>query len=201
MRTAPPRTGALAASLGLALLLAACGSREAPPDDASAAAGGAGAASGPSAVGTAPDGERARELEWEDLLAPEYRDDPFQFPELQPEHDALGEAAPPAPQLAFGGPNPELQGRFVRLPGFVVPLELDERGRVKEFLLAPYAGACIHVPPPPPAQIVHVVPAAPIETRLFEPYWIVGRMELAESATALAKTSYRMRGAAVLPYR
>ncbi|MCZ8132494.1 MAG: DUF3299 domain-containing protein [Steroidobacteraceae bacterium] len=179
-------------------LVAGCGG--ASPDGGREGAAASGPAAGPAAA-AAGDGERARELEWDDLLAPEYRDDPLQFPEMQPEHGALGEAAPAAPQLVFGGPNPELQGRFVRLPGFVVPLGLDERGRVKEFLFAPYAGACIHVPAPPPAQIVHVTPAAPIETRLFEPYWIVGRMELVESATALATTSYRMRGAAVLPYR
>src|SRR4051812_19776056 len=52
----------------------------------------------------------------------------------------------------------ELQGSRVRLPGYVVPLD-EARGGVKEFLLVPYFGACIHVPPPPANQIVHAVSA------------------------------------------
>jgi len=48
-----------------------------------------------------------------------------------------------------------LDGQSVSLPGFVVPLEGDSE-LITEFLLVPYFGACIHVPPPPPNQLVHV---------------------------------------------
>ena len=53
--------------------------------------------------------------------------------------------------------------RPVRLPGYVVPLANAQDGRLTEFLFVPYYGACIHVPPPPPNQIVHVVLPRPIE--------------------------------------
>ena len=43
-----------------------------------------------------------------------------------------------------------------RIPGFVVPLKTTEDIRILEFFLVPYYGACIHVPPPPPNQIIHV---------------------------------------------
>ncbi|MFP3457944.1 DUF3299 domain-containing protein, partial [Psychrobacter sp. SIMBA_152] len=48
-----------------------------------------------------------------------------------------------------------LDGKKVRIPGYVVQLEGDA-DNVTEFLLVPYFGACIHVPPPPPNQIIHV---------------------------------------------
>ena len=51
--------------------------------------------------------------------------------------------------------NPKMDGARVRLPGYVVPLE-EVKGELKEFLLVPYFGACIHSPPPPANQIVHV---------------------------------------------
>jgi hypothetical protein len=49
----------------------------------------------------------------------------------------------------------DLQGTKVRLPGYVVPLEYSQ-GAIREFLLVPYFGACIHSPPPPANQIVLV---------------------------------------------
>lgn len=52
-------------------------------------------------------------------------------------------------------PNQELIGQRVRLSGYLLPLEFDA-GDVSEFLLVPIVGACIHVPPPPPNQIVQV---------------------------------------------
>lgn len=57
---------------------------------------------------------------------------------------------------------PKLGGESHSLQGFVVPLEYDEKHALEEFLLVPYFGACIHVPPPPPNQIVHVVLKEPV---------------------------------------
>lgn len=52
--------------------------------------------------------------------------------------------------------NDELDGKHIRIPGFLLPLEYSENKKVVEFLLVPWVGACIHTPPPPPNQIVHV---------------------------------------------
>ena len=49
----------------------------------------------------------------------------------------------------------KLDGHVIKLPGYVLPLDF-EGTLVRSFLLVPYVGACIHVPPPPPNQIVHV---------------------------------------------
>lgn len=51
--------------------------------------------------------------------------------------------------------NKELNGQRVRMGGYLLPLEVSGT-EVVEFLLVPWIGACIHVPPPPPNQIIHV---------------------------------------------
>ena len=72
----------------------------------------------------------------------------------------------------------ELDGTTIRMPGFVLPIEYAGT-RVTEFLLVPWVGACIHTPPPPPNQIVHVV-VDESEARenggMFEPVWVTGDM-------------------------
>ncbi len=77
--------------------------------------------------------------------------------------------------------NPEIIGAEVRMPGYVLPLEFDGL-KVTEFLLVPYAGACIHTPPPPANQMVHVTYEKGIEVSgLFAPVWIEGEMNAAYS--------------------
>ena len=49
----------------------------------------------------------------------------------------------------------DYDGKRVRIPGYIVPIGFDGVG-VKEFLLVPYVGACIHVPPPPPNQTASI---------------------------------------------
>ena len=70
----------------------------------------------------------------------------------------------------------ELNGKYVKIPGYIVPLEFDfENGTFSEFLLAPYFGACIHVPPPPSNQIVYVKSASPLKQKwLDDAVWVTG---------------------------
>ena len=57
----------------------------------------------------------------------------------------------------------QLVGKSIKIPGFAVPLEGDDGFEyIEEFLLVPYFGACIHVPPPPPNQVIHVILDAPV---------------------------------------
>jgi hypothetical protein len=88
----------------------------------------------------------------------------------------------------------ELNGQQVRIPGYLLPLEVSA-SRVTEFLLVPYIGACIHVPPPPPNQIVYVkiVPKKGYKSkRLYEPVWVTGTIK----ARSLAKNLYLVDGSA-----
>ncbi len=52
--------------------------------------------------------------------------------------------------------NSSLAGQSVQLPGFVLPLDQSDNKELQAFLLVPYVGACIHVPSPPPNQMVFV---------------------------------------------
>ena len=91
-------------------------------------------------------------------------------------------------------------GDQVRLPGYVVPLDFDG-SKVTGFLLVPYMGACIHVPPPPPNQIVYVHTKEPIEIdEIFEAVYATGTFEADLTATELAQVGYRIVDATVEPY-
>ncbi len=87
----------------------------------------------------------------------------------------------------------KFNGRMVRIPGYLVPLQFDGTGAT-EFLLVPYVGACIHVPPPPPNQLVHVTIGDPYEMAgLFEPVYAVGVLNTVLAETDLADVSYVMQ--------
>ena len=74
--------------------------------------------------------------------------------------------------------NAELNGKMVRIPGYLLPLEFEDK-KVVEFLLVPWVGACIHEPPPPPNQIVHVKlnKGFDIGDDMFTPVWVNGVMK------------------------
>ena len=101
-----------------------------------------------------------------------------------------------------------LDEQLVRIPGYALPLEFAGIA-VKELLLVPYFGACIHVPPPPPNQMVFVTLDEPyVVNELFAPVWITGRMSVKRSTTSLAyvdgraslETGYTLAGTRVEPY-
>ena len=88
----------------------------------------------------------------------------------------------------------ELNETRVRLPGYVVPLEFDAENRVTEFFLVPYFGACIHVPPPPPNQIVYMTyPQGFDQKALWLPYWIEGTLTTETEINSIAVAAYSMR--------
>ena len=96
--------------------------------------------------------------------------------------------------------NPALVGQAVRLPGFIVPLE-DSKDGMKEFLLVPYFGACIHSPPPPSNQIVHVLPRSPAKgLRSMDAVWISGVLATVQTDTYMGAASYRIEAVSVAPY-
>jgi len=105
--------------------------------------------------------------------------------------------------------NPLLNGQTVRLPGYLLPLEFSGR-QVSEFLLVPWVGACIHTPPPPPNQIVHVKPEKPVEmSGMFAPVWVTGQMTTGAIKKSLSlvdgsaeiDVGYSLRASRVEPYK
>ena len=96
--------------------------------------------------------------------------------------------------------NPALVGQMVRIPGFVVPLE-DSKEGLKEFLLVPYFGACIHSPPPPANQIIHVLPKTPAKgLRSMDTVWISGVLTTGRTDTYMGASGYRIEATSVAPY-
>jgi len=96
---------------------------------------------------------------------------------------------------------PELNNTKVRLPGFVVPLEYDARQRVTEFFLVPYFGACIHLPPPPPNQIVLVSYPEGLElTSLYEAYHVEGTLLTGINDNAMALSAYKLAARTISIY-
>ena len=156
------------------------------------------------------DGEFA-EIDWEDLELPgqgladivrKYQTQIDAIPEGDPREDAVLEKM--QAELNTAPVNPAMNGRKVKLPGFISPLEVDEaKGMVKEFLLVPYFGACIHVPPPPINQTLLVKPQEGKSIgmeRTFEPVWVYGTLRTDFAHTNLADAGYRLLEARVEPY-
>ncbi len=93
----------------------------------------------------------------------------------------------------------ELNGANVRLPGYVVPIEFSGSD-IKEFLLVPYFGACIHSPPPPANQIVHVVLKKPKRLLSMEAIWASGTLGTNRQGSQWGMSGYSMEGLQVEPY-
>jgi hypothetical protein len=88
----------------------------------------------------------------------------------------------------------ELNGQRVRIPGYLLPLEVSAT-KVTEFLLVPYIGACIHVPPPPPNQIIYVKLGKNRgykSKNLYEPVWVTGII----TAKSMKRDLYLVDGSA-----
>jgi hypothetical protein len=170
-------------SLLLGLLLAGCGQE------------------GDSDAG--PPGE---ELTWDDLLPadwqPEKLLESFNVEEVGDEDPRAADLMAKLEALWKDAPMvPELDGKRVRLPGFVVPVDLQET-KIQTFLLVPYFGACIHVPPPPANQtvLVHTRDGQPYVGALFDTVWVEGDMRVDTFDSDLGRAGYAIEQARVWPY-
>jgi len=136
-------------------------------------------------------------LEWDDLLPEGQSPIPRAFLGLI-DH----EGAPlSSQQPASNGVRAEWSGQRVRMPGFVVPIDYSGTG-VTAFILAPFAGACVHVPPPPANQLVFVTTETPFETKgLFEAVNVAGVFGISTISTHLAEVGYVMAADKVEPYK
>ena len=115
------------------------------------------------------------------------------------QHDA---AAPlSSQQMPSNGVRPDWNGQTVRLSGFIVPLDYAGTG-VTVFILVPYVGACVHVPPPPANQLVLVTTERPYESSgMFEPVTVTGMFGVASTSTQLADVGYALSADRIAPYR
>jgi len=166
---------------------------------------------GPALAGKAPAGTPPRPgapqvIRWDELVPADW--DPmkaFKGMDL----NILSDADPRAQQMLnklrevwdAAPVNPAMAGRHIRIPGFVVPLE-EGRDGLREFLLVPYFGACIHSPPPPANQIIHVLPKAPARgVKSMDAVWISGTLATVRTDSFMGAAGYRVEAVAVEPYQ
>ena len=156
----------------------------------------------PPTVQPLADEAKVMELEWEDLLPEDRRKDYNAGPPVAT-HDYLsGESGLAAQQVMDFTVNPKLDGQVVKLPGFIVPLELDDNGKVTEFFLVPYFGACIHVPPPAPNQMVYVTLKQGLQLdSMYAAFWVTGRMSAKGKSTRLGAAAYGIAATKLEEYK
>ena len=148
----------------------------------------------------------ARTIGWEQLIPAGW--DPYKdlkalnLDTLKDNDPKAEEALKKMRQMWDNAPiNPLILGQSVRLPGYVVPLE-DLATGIKEFLLVPYFGACVHSPPPPANQIVHVLLDKPAKNlRLMDVVWVSGPMSGTKTDSHMGVASYRIDAKAITPYQ
>lgn len=88
---------------------------------------------------------------------------------------------------------PAMNGRDIRIGGYPVPLEADARGNSTLFFLVPYPGACIHVPPPPPNQLILVrYPKGLKLADIYTPLWVTGKVQVEKISNDLADAAYAL---------
>jgi hypothetical protein len=138
------------------------------------------------------------DLQWRDLLPDAQNAIP---PSLQGLFGHDETQLPNSEQPQSSGVRTDWNGQIVSLPGFIVPIEYSGTS-VTAFILVPYVGACVHVPPPPANQLVFVTTPTPYESSgLFEPVMVSGMFGTASTSTQLADIAYALSAEAIVPYR
>ncbi|WP_193181351.1 DUF3299 domain-containing protein [Nisaea sediminum] len=143
--------------------------------------------------------ETPRDILWEDLI-------PNADERLQATMNRLGvvqHGGVPAQTSDDYGKDlvKELIGQNIRIAGYIIPLDYDGVG-VKELILVPYVGACIHVPPPPPNQLILVRTEQPYDPReMFEPVYVAGTLGILNETNDLAEVGYSLQADSIEPYQ
>ena len=84
-------------------------------------------------------------------------------------------------------------GKAIRIPGFIVPLEQNDEQKATAFFVVPYFGACLHMPPPPPNQILYVEYKEGVAVEnLYDPYWFEGTVKIDNHESALGTSAYSL---------
>ncbi|MDH5361204.1 MAG: DUF3299 domain-containing protein [Gammaproteobacteria bacterium] len=154
----------------------------------------------------AENNDGARELTWDDLVPADWRPDKlmkeYNVDEMKDDDPRAEELRLKIKQLWDVAPVvKELEGKLVKIPGYVVPIE-DNGKKVTEFLLVPYHGACIHVPAPPANQTVYVITgdAEAKIRKVFDTVWVTGIVKLEKVDRELATSGYTLLATKVEPF-
>lgn len=132
----------------------------------------------------------ARQIQWDDLIPPGV---PYAEIIGEGDLDLVNDTWKPVFDANAVKLNADLDDLVVRMPGYIIPMEASTKG-VTGFMLVPYVGACIHVPPPPANQLVYVTTEKPWPSDdLWDAIWVTGRMSVGLQTTELAEIGYRIQ--------
>jgi len=130
-----------------------------------------------------------KEITWDDLIPPGV---PYSEIIGEGEVDEVNDRWLPVFDSNATKMNPALNGAYIKMPGFIIPIETTSAG-VTEFILVPYVGACLHTPPPPANQLVFVKSKEPWpDDDLFAAVWVTGFMTHELMSTDIAEIGYNM---------
>lgn len=139
--------------------------------------------------------EAPRELDWLELMPKDEVEALQQVPTV--DHSGMFKME----QQGSFRTIPELDKTYVKLPGYIVPVDVDDNQKMSSFFLVPYFGACIHVPPPPPNQIVYVTLMEPIDvTDIYDAFWIEGMLHVESVQKEIAASAYVIKADKVTLY-
>lgn len=95
-----------------------------------------------------------------------------------------------------------LDNSRVRIPGFLVPLNVNEDQSSTELLLVPTFGACIHVPPPPPNQSIFIrfPKGIKVTEAAYTPYWVEGTIKVEKNESEYTAVLYAMTPESIVEY-
>lgn len=98
--------------------------------------------------------------------------------------------------------RPEFNNRLVKIPGFIVPLDITEDDKATTFFAVPFFGACIHVPPPPPNQIIYAsYKKGVVLEKLYDPVWLYGRLSTEKITNDMATSAYSIQVDKVVEFK
>jgi len=162
---------------------------------------------GPVALGgSAGQGGGYAQITWDDLIPPDWDPgqvfDSLNFNEMADNDPRVDQALEKFKKLWDEAPtNPALQGQAVTISGFVASLDFSGQNELKEFLLVPYFGACIHVPPPPANQIIQVTVEKPRRgLRSMDLVTVSGRLTLEKHKADMGNSGYSLKAESLEPY-
>jgi len=128
-----------------------------------------------------------REIDWLELMPPE----DLKALEAMGEIDHGGVMQNDA--LTSTKTVAKMNGARGKIPGYIVPVTFDDRGRITELFLVPYFGACIHMPAPPPNQIIYIKPKKPLPpSQIWDAYWAIGTVRIAKTENEMALSAYSL---------
>lgn len=128
-----------------------------------------------------------RELDWLEMMPKDEVDALTEAPVV--EHNGMFKSV----QQGSSRVIPELDGIKVKIAGYIVPVEVNADNQMSEFFIVPYFGACIHVPPPPPNQIILARLTKPIPvTEIYDAYWIEGTLKVETAKNDIAAAAYTL---------